>query len=308
MNDFGQIPSVAIILVNWNGLDYTLACIDSLKAVTYTNFQVIVVDNGSQEEQVATLRSLASIHLIENEENLGFTGGNNVGIEYALAQGFDQIMLLNNDTEVAPNFLEHLVPIAESQKVGAVQPKIFQINSKVIWSLGGRFNSVFGKPRTIGAGQKDELKWQKGNITADWLTGCCLLARASVFKEVGLLDNNYFALCEDVDWSLRGRNRGYELRVVNESIIYHHESASDKSKVKTTEGYRSPFRQYLNVRNHLYLVRKFVPWYFKPVAFSYYLLRAISFAVYYALRRRPKKLKMTVKGLIDGLSRVGFDK
>ncbi len=296
-----QTPSVAIILVNWNGLAYTLECIESLRAVSHRSLKIIVVDNGSEPSQVDPLKEIDTIHLIENGENLGFTGGNNVGIQYAIDQGFDLIMLLNNDTLVEPNFLDPLVAVLQKEETGAVQPKILQMDSKHIWSLGGKFNTAFGKAKTIGAGKEDLLVQSAKAYNVDWLTGCCLFVKTSVFKEIGLLDNKYFALCEDVDWSLRAKEAGYVLKVVPSAVIYHHESASDKSKVRTTEGYRSPFRQYLNVRNHLYLVRKFVPWYFKPLAFCYYAIRSAIFACYYLLRNRPNKLRMTLKGFRDGI-------
>ena len=295
-------PSVAIILVNWNGLEYTLACIHSLRSVTYKNLDIIVVDNGSKPEQVIALREIKKIHLIENELNLGFTGGNNVGIQYAIEEGFELVMLLNNDTEVDPGFLEPLVQSVQSNEVAAVQPKIYRIGSSFIWSLGGRFNKLLGKPITIGAGKNDIPGHEfSKSYCVDWITGCCLVARSSVFKDVGLLSNSYFALCEDVDWSLRAKNKGYVLKVVPNSIIYHHESASDKSKIKTKEGYRSPFRQYLNVRNHLYLVRKFVPWYFMLTAFAYFFIRYSVFIAYYIVTGRSQKRNMTIKGVFHGL-------
>lgn len=100
--------SIAIILVNWDGYAYTKACLDSLEKVPEPAFQVILVDNGSQNSEGEQLKAqFPQVHLIANQDNLGFTGGNNVGIRYALEQGFEQVLLLNNDTTVAPSFLRN---------------------------------------------------------------------------------------------------------------------------------------------------------------------------------------------------------
>lgn len=295
-------PSVAIILLNWNGLEHTKKCLDSLRHITFTNATVIVVDNGSQSEEVDALRSIGDIVLIENVKNLGFTGGNNVGINYAFGQGFDLIMLLNNDTVVEPNFLEPLVLALQDPRVGAVQPKINTMSDRnIIWNAGGIFNGRLGRPTTIGAGNQDNGDYNKSK-EVDWITGCCLAFPRKMVREVGLLDDLFFILFEDVDWSLRARNAGYTLLYIPESKIYHFESATAKSIVKTKEGKRSPFRQYLNIRNHLYIVRKYVSWKFKIIAGFDQFFKISIYLSYYLIRGRWNKFRNTLKGLRDGLS------
>jgi len=294
-------PSVAIILLNWNGLEHTKKCLDSLREITFANATVIVVDNGSQSEEVDALRSLGDIVLIENVKNLGFTGGNNVGINYAFEKGFDFIMLLNNDTVVEPNFIEPLILALQDPRVGAAQPKINTMSEKnVIWNAGGTFNKVLGRPITIGSGANDIGGYDDAK-NIDWITGCCLIFPRHLVSDVGLLNDVFFILFEDVDWSLRARNAGYNLLYIPESKIYHFESATAKSIVKTKEGTRSPFRQYLNVRNHLFIVRRYVPFRFKGFAFFDQLFKISIYLGYYVLRGRWNKLRMTLRGLRDGL-------
>lgn len=294
-------PSLAIILVNWNGIDHTLKCLGSLGNIDYQNFEIIVVDNGSELEEVEKLRALNKIVLIENSKNLGFTGGNNVGIAYAIEKRFDMVMILNNDTTVEPNFIAPIVQQLENEDVGAVQPKIMSMHHPhLIWSLGGKFNTWKGWPETIEAGKLDN------DITepycTDWLTGCCIVARREIFEEVGLLDDDFFALCEDVDWSFRAKKKGLRLIIVPTSKIYHYESASTNTILPNAEGKRSPFRQYLHIRNHLYLIRKHPKRTILPFAYTYHIMRFLAFLLFYAIRNRPQKLRKTLIGFRDGLS------
>ena len=118
-------PSVGIILLNWNDYKHTSACLDSLEKLDYENYKSIVVDNNSRDDSLLQLiQTYPNVHFIQNNQNLGFTGGNNVGIRYALKKQFEHILLLNNDTIVEPDFLRILVNKLESDpKIGAVQPK-----------------------------------------------------------------------------------------------------------------------------------------------------------------------------------------
>ncbi|WP_332911063.1 glycosyltransferase family 2 protein [Algoriphagus boritolerans] len=146
-------PSVAIILVNWNGLDFTQECLNSLRNVDFPDFKIILVDNASQNQEGKRLKkSFPEIELIENTENLGFSGGNNVGIRYALEQGVSHIMLLNNDTVVAPDFLgEMMRKFHQDPNLGVVQPLILFLNDpKKIWSAGGKWVPSIGRAITLG--------------------------------------------------------------------------------------------------------------------------------------------------------------
>lgn len=296
-----QVPDLAIILLNWNGLDYTLACLKSLKSATYRDFQVVVVDNGSSSEEVEKLKTLSEIHLIALPENTGFTGGNNVGIAWALKQQFKYIMLLNNDTEVDSGFIGPLMAPLLKGEVGATQPKIYNLQDKnLIWGMGGYINKWSGKPITIAGYVPDDGAYT-GTRQVDWISGCCILASSEIFQQVGDLDHKFFALCEDVDWSLRVRKAGYSLQVVSDSVIYHAESASTTSKIKSKEGYRSPFRVFLNIRNHIYLLRKHPDQYFIPTAVLSQLFKLITYAAYFLIRRRWQKLTAVRKGFWEGI-------
>lgn len=297
-----DLSSVAIVLVNWNGFDHTIKCIESLRNISYTNATVVLVDNGSKPEEVERLREIPGVVLIENPKNLGFTGGNNVGVQYAYEQGFDFIMMLNNDTTVDPGFLEPLID-AFDDTVGAVQPKIYSMHdTNIIWSAGGKLNSWLGVPKTIGEGLADNGDYDEpGNL--DWITGCALLFPGSIVGEVGYLDDDFFILFEDANWSLRCRQKGYSLRYVPSSKIYHFESATAIARTKGKEGYRSPFRQYINIRNHLFFIRKTMPARFLLTAYAYQVFKISGYLIYYILRQRWQKFRFTVRGVRHGLGR-----
>ena len=176
-------------------------------------------------------------------------------LKVILKQNFDYVLLLNNDTEVKPNFLTHLeASMNFDENLAATQPLILDFpNKNTIWNAGGSFNSFFGlsKTRFKGMIYKPKLKI---DTSTEWISGCCILVKIAVIHEVGLLDNRFFAYFEDVDWSIRMTNLGYKLGVVPKSIIYHHSSGSSKKNNTSNEGNLSPYAHYLNVRNHIYLL------------------------------------------------------
>ncbi len=304
-------PSVAIILVNWNGSKLTVDCIESLRLLEYDNFETIVVDNASESEDLATLRTRQDITLIENQRNLGFTGGNNVGIDYALEKDFQYILLLNNDTTVSPDFLRLMLEPFADENVGAVQPKIYLMEDKArIWSAGGELNPWIGFPRTIGSRRLDSEEFSQAK-DLDWITGCCFLIPTDLVRTIGPLDDIYFAIFEDLDWSLRIRKEGKVLRYQPKAHVYHVGSASTTAKKKGKEGRVSPTRHYLNVRNHLFMIRKNIAFPHIIGAAAVQVIKLTIYLTYFALRGRWTKFKKTLKGVRHGLgeikSRPSFD-
>jgi hypothetical protein len=303
MDDKGS--SIAIIIVNWNAYELTRKCLLSLREVTYKNLSVYLVDNGSVDRSGLRLQEeFTELIHISNNENLGFTGGNNVAIERALNDGHEYIMLLNNDTEVTSDFIEPLVKrVMKEPLIAAVQPLILDLNHKSkIWNAGGDFNKFIGKAKTRLEG-RESTELIKQNPYTDWITGCCILVRSSVLNEIGLLNNKFFAYHEDVDWSVKMTKGNYKLGIVYESIIYHLSMASLKSKHKNRDGFLSPFMHYLQVRNHLFLIRIHSD-FFNPIgSWSYQLIKFVGYMGYFILRGRFKKLSFAFRGFRDGISK-----
>jgi GT2 family glycosyltransferase len=291
-------PSVAIILVNWNGFDFTQACLNSLRKVDFPDFKVILVDNASQNKEGQDLKkSFPEIELIENAENLGFSGGNNVGIRCAMEQGFTHILLLNNDTTVEPDFLgEMILKFQQNPSLGVVQSLILFLNDpKKIWSAGGKWVPSIGL--AISRGDREPLAGYRFKKTAlDWATGCCMLISREAILKTGLLNEQYFAYFEDVEWSLRFKKAGFDIVLAEKAIIYHEAGAS--SKKTHSEGALSPRVFYFNVRNQFLLLRSERI----PVGIVYHFFRFLAWVGYFIVRGRFKKMKSVLKGIGDGLS------
>lgn len=296
-------PSIAVILVNWKKYNLTSKCIDSLNKSNYKNFKIILVDNEYSEKSSIELKNQhKDIVVFKEKNNLGFAGGNNIGIRYALENDYDYIMLLNNDTEVKENFILPLVErIEKDHFLGAVQPLILNFSNKsIIWNAGGKLNKFLGLTSTRLNNNKLNSSIVFDDYT-DWISGCCILIKSEILTKVGLLDEKFFNYYEDVDWSLRMKNLGYDLGFVKESIIYHHGSSSSKNK-KNTGGLISFKIHYFNIRNHILLLKKHKNLFnFFGIVF-FQIIKITSYIFYFLIRFRFNKLTMVLKGLKHGLN------
>ena len=296
-------PKIAIIIINWNTYQLTFNCLKSLKACTYNNKTIFLVDNGSKDgsgDKIAL--EFPDINFIKNEINEGFTGANNKALKVILKQNFDYVLLLNNDTVVKPNFLSLLEARMDSdQNLAATQPLILDFpNKNTIWNAGGSFNSFFCLFKTRCKGMIYNPKLKIDTYT-QWISGCCILVKIAVIKKVGLLDNRFFIYFEDADWSIRMTNLGYKLGVVPESIIYHHSSGSNVKNNTSSEGNLSPYSHYLNVRNHIYLIKKHSFLFNNLGSWLYQIFKISSYSIYFILRGRLGKFKMVWRGVLDGV-------
>ena len=294
---------VAIIIVNWNTYELTRSCIRSILNCEYNCIEIFLVDNNSKDQSVYKLKKeFKNINYIINNKNLGFSCANNKAISIVLKRDFDFIMLLNSDTEVSPLFLNPLIETLSSDKlIGAVQPMILNWSDKsTIWKYEGIFNYFFGLTIHKNKGTKLIENPQTPNLT-DWISGCCFITTPSVLREVGLLDEIYFAYFEDVDWSIRLKNCKYLLGLNKNSIIYHHESGSSKTLKKHKEGYLSPKAHYYNFRNHIIFLRKHHKKFNILGSIIYQLFKILFYNSYFIIRFRWKKLINLWKGVYDGL-------
>ena len=217
-------PKVTIVVLNWNGLTDTCECLESVRVITYPNYQTVIIDNGSSGDDVQILQERFgdSTHLIANERNLGFAGGCNIGIRCALGRGANYILLLNNDTVVDPAFLSALVQAAEKIPDGAsFCPKICYFDRpRVLQSTGGRVSPWTGRAWQVGRDRPDE----GGHYDVeerDYADGACMLIRRSALERVGLLDEEYFAYWEETDWCDRAREEGLKSYYVPTSRVWH---------------------------------------------------------------------------------------
>lgn len=245
-------PKVSIILVNYNGFNDTVECVESLLKLKYKQFDMIVVDNGSTisptEGQMDFLKT--NCVYIENRNNTGFSGGNNVGIQYAVDQGAEYVLLLNNDTVVEPDFLDILVCAALTrEKVGIVGGKIkYYSEPDKIWYGGGGYNRENGyvwheRYNQTDTGNTGEVKEET------FVTGCLMLIPVSVLDKVGLLDESFFLYAEDTEFCCRVLSKGYKIWFCEDAVIYH--------KVSASTGADSFASTYYSTRNILMVAKKY---------------------------------------------------
>jgi len=247
--------SIYIVVLNWNGAEDTLECLKSLQSVKYDNYNIIVVDNGSTDESVSLIKSqYPQLILIETGENLGFAEGNNVGIRHALSEGADYILILNNDTTVDPEILNHLVAAAnENGDAGLIGPKIYyHAQPNVIWSAGGYWDDKNKCFEQTGDGEIDTGQYDK-QTTSDFIVGCAMFVPAKVFEQVGLLDPDYFLNYEETDFQYRIRAAGYTTLYEPRAHIWHKVAAS-------FGGDSTPLKYYFIFRNRLLWARRHLKW------------------------------------------------
>jgi GT2 family glycosyltransferase len=228
-------PKVTIVILNWNGLNDTVECLESLKQIIYPNYEVIVVDNGSVGNDVKVLEEKYSsyIRIIANGRNLGFAAGNNVGIRQALRDGVDYVLVLNNDTVVDPMFLSELVTAAEKDsRIGAVGPKLYYYDNRARLQL----RQLYGKVENIVR-------------EMETLSGAAFLVRRKALEDVGLLDEVFYpAYCEDIDFFERLKEHGYKIVCAPTSKVYH--------KIGATTNREPDSQSYLIIKYSFLLLRR----------------------------------------------------
>ncbi len=286
---------VAVIIVNWKKYDITSSCIESILNSTNSNFKIILVDNESDNKKVKNFKYRNEIKIIQNKKNEGFSKANNIGIDYALKNNYDYTILINNDTIIEKNLIEVLLKTAQSKNFSVVQPLILKYNGKEIWNAGGRINYFFGNFITR---KKVGNSLNSSHELTEWLSGCCCLFKTKIFKEIGKLDESFFAYYEDVEFSLRLKKHGYKIGFTSKTHLYHYESFSSISN-NSKGGKLSPYIHYLNIRNHILILKKH-SYLFNPFGTRLYqIFKIISYSIYFIFRLRFTKLNMVYKGLLD---------
>lgn len=240
------MPNVGIVISNYNGWQDTVQCLESLQKQAYRDFEIILLDDASTNDSVQQLQK----HLTENtvflpqEANSGFAAVNNVGMRRALADGCDWVLLLNNDTVVAPDFLETLL---RETPAGAVScPKMLFLDPPdEIWFAGGELDRATGKVKHLGGHEKDGPAFAEKKQVS-FITFCCVLLPRQVVEEVGFLDETLFMYCEDVDYCIRLADAGVPLWFLPDAKIWHKAGGSAGGMLSV----------YYITRNTLYLTCK----------------------------------------------------
>ena len=243
--------SVSIIIVNYNSFHHTQECVKSLLKIDYSNFDIWIVDNGSNKQDRDDLTSLAvyeKVNLVFSSVNSGFAGGNNIGIKKVLdTKRPDFFLLLNEDTVVEKDFLSQMICcFSNDNRVGMISPKIMDYNNKhMVRNAGGHINLTRGTVNVPG-GRDDKRFNKEGFIT--FASGCCMLIKYDALKEVGLMPEEYFLYYEDTEYCLRFLKKGYKLWYEPGSVIYHKKGGSTITF--------SPTYQYYYLRGRLMFIKR----------------------------------------------------
>jgi len=292
---FNMSAVVYIVLVNWNGWQDTIECVESCRKLTYPNFRILIVDNGSTDGSESVLRArFPLVDIIQAGANLGFAGGNNLGIKYALEQGAEYVWLLNNDTVVAPEALGEMVKVASSdERVGIVGSKLYYYNEpgKIAFAGGGWKQSPL---YPVHRGVDEEDCGQYNTIEeVDFITGCSLLIKAAVIIDIGEMFDRYFLYWEDIDWNATADEHGWKILFVPTSHVWH--------KVSATTNALPGIKDYYSVRNRMLFLKRHKKTLLIPAIF-----RVIAVCVRYGLAGQKGKALLYFNGLKDfALNRFG---
>lgn len=294
------VKTTAVIL-NWNSHEMTAECIRSLLAMDAQNLEILLVDNGSSDGSAEILsRAFPQITVQRQESNLGFAAGCNVGIRHALAHRAEYILLLNNDTLVSRDFIREMLAAAECDpRIAAVCPKIyFADQPHLLWYAGADFSLWTGTPKHRGWKQIDRGQFDDYREITQ-ATGCAMLVRCSALRAVGLLDEQFWAYAEDLDWSVRFLKSGYLLTFAPKAHLWHYDGATS---VKSMGSGSQAIRQFFSTRNMVLVARKHLRWWQIP---SYILGFGITHILLYTGLRLWRcdfpALLAIYRGLAQGL-------
>jgi GT2 family glycosyltransferase len=275
----GNDARVAIVIVNWNKQNEVLNLLSSLERFNYKRHDIILVDNASTDDSVRLVRSQhPDIRLLVNPANLGGSGGFNTGLRYVLDSGsYSYVWLLDNDVEVMEGALEALLAVAErDERVAIVGSKILHADDvTVISEVGARISRLTSFPVPMLFNQPD--KGQSAELEVDYVAACSLLARVKHVREVGIMDERFFLMWDDMEWGIRFRAAGYRVMATTASAVMHR----GFSERAVTTDYR-----YYAARNHLYFANSA----YSGLKLAYYLL---ILSIVYSMRIRIYQLRVS---------------
>jgi GT2 family glycosyltransferase len=272
---------VVVVVLNWNNPSDTDACLASVSALDYPNVTTIVVDNGSTDDSVPRIRRAhPRVELVETGANLGYGEGNNVGMRRALERGAAFVLVLNNDTVVAPSMLERLVAVAAADpRIGMVGPLVLGTESPpTVFAAGSVVDWAHATIRHRGMGEPPDAWAAQPPTEVDFLPGCGVLVSRALLERCGMLDAEYYLNLEDVEWGVRARRHGFRVRCVPSAVLWH--------KVSATLGQESAGNTYYMTRNTLRFFWENAPHGLRGLATATIVLRTMRTVAAWTLRSR----------------------
>lgn len=287
-------PLVVTVIPNWNLKEDLLECLDSLLKSSYIDQLIVVVDNGSTDGSPDLIAArYPQVHLIRLAENRGYAAALNVGLEYGLSQNAAYLFALNNDTLLNPDTLDCLVKTLESDPtIGVVTPKIlYNAQRDRIYSLGERCFRFMPVPISYGFRWKDSPQYH-GIMDFDYVTGCAMLIRADIIRQVGLFNISYFMYYEDADFCHRVRDQGYRIVVQADTLLYH------KAYLSTSRD--KPLITRIRARNRVHFYRRYPHGPLPLLTHITIVAAGIWRTGLYLLKGRKDLIKPYWQGLLDG--------
>jgi GT2 family glycosyltransferase len=284
--DTNVYPLVSMVTINYNGALVTCDLLESLRKISYPNIEILVIDNASSENPDIIKNRYPEVNLIKSNKNLGFAGGNNLG--FMAAKG-DYIMMINNDTEVHPDFLQPLVSKMQTDPlVGAVSSKLIYYNTASIIQYAGSspINTFTGRSYFIGSKQQDKGQYDTCSLT-HYAHGAAMMISRKVLEEVGLMADLYFLYYEELDFCERIKKAGYHIWFVGNSVVYHKESMS--------VGKHNPLKTYYLTRNRLVFMRR-----------NFDAPSIMIFMLFFAFASVPKNTILYIKNRQFGLLKAFY--
>lgn len=241
-------PKIFILLLNWNRKADTLECLSSLEKLNDSNHEIVIIDNASTDDSVSVFKKkYPKTTLLQNDANLGFAEGNNIGIRYAMKKGADFVLLLNNDTVVDPNLLTFFVEAArEKADAGILGAKILRYDQKdTLDHFGGMWNPYTCQFEENAKNETDGPEYEKIQ-KVDYVCGCAFFISRKVIQKIGLLETSFFLLWEETDFCTRARKEGFQVYVAGRAKVWH--------KISTSFVGGKPHTHYYWWRNRLYWI------------------------------------------------------
>lgn len=277
---------VAIVLVNYNGENFQNECVESICNMEYRDFDIIIVDNGSKDNSVQMIKDrFKDVILIETGENNGVAKGNNIGIQYALDNNYEYILLLNNDTEVDKYMLGNMMKRANEKTLVTCKMYYYEPQNR-IWCAGGKINWKKGTTTHFGENENDIGQYDNSKYV-EYTPTCCLLIHRDTFEKIGLMDEKYFMYYDDTDFCVRANNNGFKIWYESTAKLWHKVSSS-------SGGLESKISIYYGTRNRLYFIDKYYDKKFS-VSLYFYITRGIK-CFKYVKRGLSKYL---LQGILD---------
>ena len=285
-------PLVYFVVLAWNQKDMTINCLMSVLSSDYPNMRVVVVDNGSTDgTSEAITDQFINVKIVRSPINLGIAGGYNLGLEYALQQGAEYVIVANNDIVVEPYMVSYLVKaLEESPRAGMAMPKIYHYygDRTRLWCTGARWRHFPPSVKMVGVNAKDSPRFNHLR-EIDYAPSCCLLIKRAVLEEVGGFDTGYFFYNDDWDFSARVRKAGYRILYVPNAKIWHKVSASTQKSEK-------PARWW-------YIMgRSTVRFYFRYSTPRDLLFFSVWFIIRECIKLKPRRVLPFIAGLMSELA------